>query len=150
MDMAGVLAVDKWLDAVAADKSDLTRAQKIIRDRPKDVVNTCWIDGNPVTDPAACAKQYPPPANGGDARIAAGEALTDDIRKCQLKPLNRADYKATFTDAQWKQLQGVFPNGVCDWTRPSVGYQASVPWMTFARGPGGRPLGAAPKSRSAK
>jgi hypothetical protein len=150
MDVDGVLAVDTWLQAVADDKSDLSRAQKIIRDRPKDIVDTCWINSNPVTDPAACAKQYPPPANGGDARIAAGEGLTDNIRKCQLRALNRADYKVTFTDAQWGQLQAVFPHGVCDWTRPSVGYQPSIPWMTYAGGPGGKPLGPAPLSRSTK
>ncbi len=146
MDIPAVLDIDRWLQAVANDKRDLSRAQKIIRDRPKDLVDTCWINSQPVTDPATCAKHYPLPANGGDARIAAGERLTDNIRKCQLKPLNRADYKVTFTDDQWNRLQAAFPDGVCDWSRPSVGYQPSIPWMSYARGPGGRPLGPPPTS----
>ena len=146
MDMDGVLAMDRWLQAVAADHSDLPRSQKIIRDRPKGVTSTCWIDGSPVTDTARCAKQYPPPVNGGDARIAAGGPLTDNVRKCHLKPLRRGDYNVAFTDPQWQQLQAAFPDGVCDWARPSVGEQRSLPWVTFARGPGGQPLGAPPVS----
>lgn len=146
MDMAAALAIDKWLQAVTSDKSDLQLSQKIIRDKPSDIVDTCWINNNAVTNTAACAKQYPPPVNGGDARIAAGEGLTDNIRKCQLKPMKRSDYKVTFTDTQWAQLQQVFSAGVCDWTRPSIGYQPSIPWLTYASGPGGSPLGPAPKS----
>jgi hypothetical protein len=146
MDIAGALAMDHWLQAIADDTSGLSLAQKIIQDKPKDLVNTCWINSNPVTDPAACAQQYPPAANGGDARIAAGEGLTDNNRKCQLTPLNRADYNVSFTNAQWQQLKADFPHGVCDWTKPSVGYQFSVTWMTYANGPGGTPLGPAPQS----
>jgi len=72
------------------------------------------------------------------------------VLKCQLKPLNRSDYRVAFSDPQWAQVQALFPNGVCDWSRPSVGQQPNVPWLTFATGPGGRPLGAAPVSRAVK
>jgi len=34
-------------------------------------------------------------------RVVAGGPNTNDVLKCQLKPLNRSDYQATFTDAQW-------------------------------------------------
>ena len=147
MDMDAALAIDRWLSAVASDRSHLSRAQKIIRDKPKDLVDTCWINSQPVTNKATCAKQYPGPANGGDARIGAGEGLTDNIRKCTLKPLRRADYNVTFTASEWDQLQTVFPHGVCDWSHPSVGYQPSKAWMTYAGGPGGQPLAPAPTSR---
>ena len=141
MDIASVLAIDRWLQAVENDKSSRSREQKIIRNKPADLVDTCWIDGKPVTDAATCAKQYP---YNGDARTAAGAPLRDDVRKCRLKPLRRADYKVTFTDEQWQRLEAVFHDGVCDWTRPSVGYQPSIPWMSYADGPGGQPLGDAP------
>lgn len=143
MNVKGALALDRWLQAVDDDKSDLTRAQKIIRDKPADLVDTCWINSQPVTDEAACEKQYP---IKGDARTAAGEPLSDNVRKCQLEPLRREDYKVSFTDDEWTRLQATFPDGVCDWSRPSVGYQPSIPWMTYAHGPGGGPLGPAPKS----
>ena len=72
--------------------------------------------------------------------------LRDDVRKCRLEPLQRSDYTMPFTEDQWKRLQSAFPDGVCDWSRPSVGYEPSMPWTTYADGPGGRPLGVAPKS----
>jgi len=49
-------------------------------------------------------------------------------------------------DAQWSQLQQAFPTGVCDYTKPGVNQQATVPWMTYKNGPGGQPLGNAPQS----
>ena len=67
--------------------------------------------------------------------------------KCQLKPLRRADYSVTFTDAQWTRLQAAFPGGVCDWSKPSVGATPAIAWLSFAEGPGGKPLDPAPVSR---
>ena len=45
----------------------------------------------------------------------------------------------------------MFPTGVCDWSKPGVDQQDTVPWQTYqdARGRviyGGRPLGPAPRS----
>jgi hypothetical protein len=55
-----------------------------------------------------------------------------------------------FTDAQWATLEKAFPTGVCDWSRPGVEQQATIPWQTYQdrRGRviyGGRSLGRAPK-----
>src|SRR5256885_2522581 len=82
-----------------------------------------------------------------DARIAAGGPFTDDIGKCQLKPLDRGDYSVTFTEAQWAQLQKIFPSGACDWSQPGVEQVPSQPWTTFADGPGGRQLPAPPTAQ---
>jgi hypothetical protein len=67
--------------------------------------------------------------------------------KCQLKPINRADYNVAFTDAQWASLQTTFSSGVCDYSKPGVGQVAPEPWQTFADGPGGHPLPEAPTSK---
>jgi hypothetical protein len=139
-----VFAMDHWLIAIEQDSSDLTREQKIVRNRPAELVDTCWIEGKSVTDDAACRKAHSHASS--DARIAAGGPLSSDIRTCQLKPLNRADYPVRFTDSQWATLLDTFPRGVCDWTKPGVGTQPSEPWMTYAGGPGGQPLGPAPQS----
>ncbi len=143
MDVASALDLDRWLQAIESDTSDLSKNEKIIRDKPADLVDTCWINGSPVTDEAMCEKQYP---FNGDARTVAGESLQDNIRKCQLKPLRKEDYKVTFTDAQWASLKSTFPDGVCDWTKPSIGYEPSIPWMNYSNGPGGTPIGDAPVS----
>ena len=57
----------------------------------------------------------------GTPRTVAGDPLTTDANKCQLKPLSRSDYGGiTFTDAEWGQLQQIFPKGVCDYSKPGV------------------------------
>ena len=76
----------------------------------------------------------------------AGGAHVDNAMQCALEPLNAADYTVTFTPEQWARLLQAFPDGVCDWSRPPVGFQQSIPWLTFAGGPGGMPLGPAPES----
>lgn len=62
-------------------------------------------------------------------RIAAGGPATDDVVKCQLAPLDRAAYPP-MTDAQFAELQAIFPAGVCDWSQPGVGETEDV--LTWA------------------
>jgi hypothetical protein len=66
--------------------------------------------------------------------------------KCQLKPLGRDDYAVAFSDDEWSRLERAFESGVCDFSKPGVGVQPTVEWLTYAAGPGGVPLGAAPRS----
>ncbi|MGH8505522.1 MAG: DUF6351 family protein [Stenotrophobium sp.] len=84
-------------------------------------------------------------------RMVAGDAITTEVNKCQLKPLNRSDNYGVigFTDAQWAQMQKLFPDGVCDYSQPGVGSQKTIPWLTYqdSRGKviyGGVPLPPAP------
>ena len=78
-------------------------------------------------------------------RQVAGGPQTENILKCQLKPLVSSDYTGiTFTAGQQARLNAVFPGGVCDWTKPGVGQQEAVSPLTFAAGPGGQPLPPAP------
>lgn len=131
------LLMDQWLAAMESDHGAGSQAAKVIRNKPGTAVDACWILGVQTTDLARCRAVYPSYA---DARIAAGAPLTDDVLKCRLKPLRRSDYPVTFTDAEWSAVRRAFPGGVCDWTRRGVGQRPSVPWLTYADGPGGRPL----------
>ena len=45
------------------------------------------------------------------------------------------------------RLNAVFPDGVCDWSKPGVGQQEAVSPLTFAAGPGGEPLPPAPTAQ---
>lgn len=141
--VAAVLEIDRWLEAVESDTSALPREEKVVLNKPDDIVDTCWIGGEPVTNTASCEARYP---YGDGPRISAGAPWRNDIRKCQLKPLLPENYNVSFTDGQWQRLKSAFPDGVCDWSKPSVGYQPSIPWMTYSRESGGTPLGAAPVS----
>jgi hypothetical protein len=93
----------------------------------------------------------------GTPRTVAGDAITTDTNKCQLKPLNRSDNYGPipFTDDQWAALQQLFTGGVCDFSKRGVDQQGAIPWLTYqnAKGKvvyGGKPLGAAPRSRRVK
>ena len=64
----------------------------------------------------------------------AGAPLHDDVLKCQTKPVDASAFSRAVTDQQLDQLRQVFPDGVCDWTQPSVGQvPLSGTWLTFDR-----------------
>jgi hypothetical protein len=139
-----VTLLDQWLSAIEADHSDVPLPVKVVRDKPAGAVDACWIRGHEITDQGVCRAAFP---YFEDPRIAAAGPWTDNVLKCQLKPLNRADYYGvTFTDQQWQRLEQVFPTGACDYSKPPVGWAPTVPWMSFADGSGGRPLGPPPTS----
>jgi len=82
-----------------------------------------------MKDPAKCKAMFPVYAN---PRIVAGGPGTADIFKCELKPVDTADYARPVTDAQLTQLRNVFPQGVCDYTKKGVMQRpATGTWQTF-------------------
>lgn len=133
--------MDQWLTRVEADTSGDPLSVKIVRNRPQEAADGCFQDGE-RTGEQACSTY----SLDDDPRLVAGMPDARDILKCQLKPLRRDDFPVTFTDGQWAGLQKAFPTGVCDWSKPGVGQQMNTPWLTYARGPGGQPLGPPPRS----
>src|SRR3954470_15244069 len=144
-----VFAMDKWLARVHADKrKGVPLAKKIIQDKPDSVAERC-TDGNGKEVPSEVCDQTV--SAYGTPRLGAGEPMTDDVMKCQLKPLRRDDYPVTFTDAQWAQLVAAFPGGVCDYGKPGVSQHGAVAWLTYQRRDGrviygGRARGPRPRS----
>ncbi|HZN85720.1 MAG TPA: DUF6351 family protein [Burkholderiales bacterium] len=145
--------LDAWLAGVEADTSGLPVEEKIVRNKPAGTVDIC-LTTNGATDEQVAANvglgtPECPVVFQSSPRQVAGGPLSEDVFKCQLKPLNfsDADYNgAVFTPEQQARLVGVFTAGVCDWSRPGVEQAPANPWTTFADGPGGRPLGDAPQS----
>jgi hypothetical protein len=143
-----VYALDAWLGRVDADHRSLPLSQKIIEDKPGTVTDRCTNGAGTDIPSSVCDATV---AAYGTPRFAAGEPLTDDILKCQLKPLRRDDYNVTFTDAQWARLQKAFPTGVCAYAKPGVGQQPAIPWLTYQDAAGhviygGTPMSALPGS----
>jgi hypothetical protein len=145
------LALNRWLAAVEKDKAGGTYAQKIARDKPDDLTDRCYNGNGQKVSDGLC----PPGVVNveGTPRTVAGDAITTDANKCRLKPLNRNDDYGplAFTNQQWTRMQAIFPNGVCDFSKPGVAQQDTIPWMTYqdAQGKvvyGGRPLGPPPTS----
>ena len=136
-----LLAMDRWHAAVERDHSGFSRARKIVEDRPADIKDECLVD---------ICKQYVATRYGTPRQVAGGSEF-NDIVKCQLEPLSRGAHETTFTKGEWAELQQAFPAGVCDWSKPGVGQQNNIPWLTYqdVQGQviyGGRPMGPPPQS----
>jgi hypothetical protein len=100
----------------------------------------------PVTDMAVCDADPRLPKHSSPRQVAGGP-LAENILKCRLKPLNKAEYlPIVFAPDQWARLEAVFPGGVCDWSQPGIGQQLAISPLDFAEGPGGVPLPPAPVS----
>ena len=67
----------------------------------------------------------------GNPRAVAGAPPTADVMKCELKPVDKADYKRPLTDAQLASLRTAFPQGVCDYSKKGVSQRPAQTWMTY-------------------
>jgi hypothetical protein len=150
------LTMDAWLSNLleSAPKETLNSVrtqEQVIAAKPVGAFDLCFLTGDasfssPITDMSLCDAD-PRLARHASPRQVAGGPLTEDVLKCQLKPLDPADYTpVTFTEAQWARLGAAFPGGVCDWSKPGLGQQEAESPLTFADGPGGAPLAPAPVS----
>jgi hypothetical protein len=115
----------KWLDNMAADPAGVG-PEKVAKHKPAEAVDAYFTDdGKKHAEKAswdnstAWNKVYPVNL---EPRLAAGAPVTNDVMKCQLKPVDFAEYKVKFSSAQQRRMKKAFPDGVCDWTKPSVGY----------------------------
>ena len=106
----------------------------MIADKPANLSDRCYDgNGHKVSD-ELCGEAVV--TTFGTPRTVAGDAITTDANKCQLRPLNRDDDYGPipFTDSQWATVE-------------------TIPWQTYqddaAGGSviyGGTPLGPPPKS----
>jgi len=138
-----------WAAAVAADRSDRSPREKVLRNKPAAAVDGCWTEaaeGSParfIAEPqtfssrpdSACNKLYPSYAF---TRHVAGGPLDGNVLKCQLKPIDAAEYGTALTSSELDRLRRLFPDGVCDWSKPGVGQVPVVPWASFGPAPENR------------
>lgn len=115
--------MNRWLDNIVADPATLS-TDKVVRNKPADAVDSYWDSAgkrfveNATFDGAGGFNTMYPVHS--EPRLVAGAPLTNDVLKCQLKPLNYADYKMTFTGSQKQRMAAIFPSGVCDFSKPGV------------------------------
>jgi Tannase-like family of unknown function (DUF6351) len=148
-----LVAMDRWLEAVAADHSSRTLPQKLIADKPATIHDQCSDGAGTVVASSLCPSSVVPVY--GTPRTVAGEPQSTDQNVCQLVALKRSSYDVTFTDAEWSELEQAFPTGVCDYSKPGVSQQPTVAWLTYQTATGrviygGRPLGRPPGSRACR
>ena len=146
------LTMDKWMAALKADTSTATLEQKIVKAKPAEAFDFCYLSTDTgfktkVTDKAMCDADIFLKSHSSPRQIAGGP-LSENILKCQLKPLDSKDYApAVLTSAQLTRMQNTFPAGVCDWSKSGVGQQDAVSPLTFAVSAGGTAIPAAPVSK---
>jgi hypothetical protein len=137
-------AMVRWVQAYKADTSNLSQREKVIRNKPADVVDGCWNTSTTpptfIAEPqtlnslpnSQCNARFP---GWRTPRMVAGGPLSLKNLKCQLKPIAASDYAVPFTAAESARLASIFPNGVCDWSRPGVSFGPSVTWPSFGPSP---------------
>jgi hypothetical protein len=133
-----IAAFEKWMDAIAADKSADAQKTKVVKNKPADLVDGCTDKSTPSqfiaekqvlgTSGTQCNILWP---SGRFPRMEAGVSLASNNLKCQLKPVDLNDYKVAFNAADLSRLRSVFPSGVCDFTKPGVSFAKVVPWASF-------------------
>jgi hypothetical protein len=129
----GVLdAMDQWLSSIARDAAPArTALEKVVRNKPGGLVDSCFSASlEPTSDQARCRQLFPVSSN---PRLVAGSPLTHDRLKCELKPVDRGDYGMPLSDAQVASVRAVFPQGVCDYSRPGPGQRSPQTWLSFPR-----------------
>ncbi|MBV9039596.1 MAG: hypothetical protein JOZ68_01220 [Acidimicrobiia bacterium] len=142
-------ALDRWITAIERDQTGRSLATKVIANKPAGIVDQCSNGVGITLHDGICGSAVVPVY--GTPRTVAGEPISTDQNKCQLKPLRRSDYRVTFTADQWASLEKTFPVGVCDYSKPGVDQQPTVPWLTYQNAHGGvvyggTPMGPAPVS----
>jgi hypothetical protein len=129
--------MDQWLTSLFADTSSASIHDKIVNAKPADLVDACFTANgtNKIVEPQVYSGNttsnslYP---SFSTPRMVAGEPLANNVLKCQLKPIASTDYTVTFTSAELIQLGSIFPQGVCDYTKPGV--EQTPPtgtWISF-------------------
>ena len=130
-----LVILDQWLAAMATDTAPGTQREKVARNRPAGLTDSCFsAELEETTDAAACAEMFP---IYGNPRSVAGARPAADQMKCQLKPVDQTDYETPVTDTQLASLSAVFPGGVCDYSKDGVSQVPPTTWLTYS----GEPLG---------
>ena len=138
--------MDQWLENLHGDRSALPVLDRIVAARPADLHDDCYgADGERIVEVAtyhgdrifdntvgSCNQLYPPHAG---LRLVAGGPLTNDVLKCQLKPVDYDDYAMAFTPGEKSRMEAIFPTGVCDWSKPGVHQQINQTWLSFGPSP---------------
>lgn len=124
LEAAATQLVDHWATLVRNDGVSGDAVEVAAR-RPPEAVDLCargdrvLASGEDVHDDGGPCDDAAPPHL--EPRTAAGAPLANDIVKCRLRPVDESDYGTPLEPGQAARLRAIFPEGVCDWSRPGVG-----------------------------
>ncbi len=134
----GVL--DDWLTALAGSDPQENILDRLDATRPEAAIDNCitpddeFFSGFDLYDnPGPCSDPYP--VSDGP-RIVAGAPITEHIVKCALQSVDQAIaaglYSIELSADQRERLEAIFPEGVCDYSRPGVGERDPIgTWLRY-------------------
>ena len=135
--------MDVWLIAIQTDESSIEYSEKVVNNKPTSLVDACWdYSGEErikyeqlqtFRGSSACNElytAYPTP------RHVAGAPLANNIVSCHLRELDPLDYSVTFSGEEYAELEQIFSEGVCDWSRGDAsGARYQGTWVSFGPSP---------------
>lgn len=132
-----------WVAAYKADGSSAPVLDKVLRHKPAAAVDGCFTKSTTpqfIAEPQTLSSAPDTQCNAlwpswSFPRLQAGGPLHANTLKCRLRPLDPADYAVSFSAEEWARLAAIFPQGVCDWSRPGDGQTPIVPWASFGPSP---------------
>ncbi len=133
----------QWVAAIKADHSPLSRAEKVLRNKPAAAIDGCYDTATPpnfIAEPQTFSSQPDSQCNTlfpsfGFPRLVAGGPLAGNNLKCQLKPIDFHDYAVSFSFTEAQQLRSIFPQGVCDWSKLGVNFTPVAVGISFGPAP---------------
>jgi Tannase-like family of unknown function (DUF6351) len=124
--------IDEWMANIAAHPD-----RSVAGNKPERAVDSCFdTDGNLLASgrrvwdgvlddrpDGACTQHFPIYSS---SRRQAGGPYEGGVWKCQLQSVGRAIHKGLYGDwrptaAEKARLEQIFPDGVCDYTKPDAG-----------------------------
>lgn len=148
---AGVVVDALTSQACGLDVSELP----VVSDLPVlgDILGTVANLLSPITKPVVDLQQTVVQTRFGTPRTVAGDSIETLNNKCQLKDVAPADYPNVLNpEAFADQVADIFPDGVCDYSKPGQGTVPTKTWLQYGDAEnviyGGEPIATdAPASR---
>ncbi|MDL0429538.1 DUF6351 family protein [Marinobacter sp. TBZ242] len=91
----------------------------------------------PITNEVVEAQKLVVQTRFGTPRTVAGDSITTLNNKCQLKPVDPADYPVNILNGVYtsegfaQKVAEIFPDGVCDYSHPPVGQGPTLTWLQY-------------------
>jgi len=134
--------MDAWVTSIQRDSAPMSHV-KVVRNKPADLVDACFdekgekiVEPQTLDGPGRCNTLYP---SHRSPYLVAGMPITNDVVKCQVKPIAAGDYRERFTDDEMVRLRRIFPDGVCDYSKRGVAQQPlKGAWLSFGPSPANR------------
>ena len=132
--------INQWVAAIKSDKSLAPMRKKITLHKPVAAIDGCWTENNTFIAEEQVIGRSGSRCNGlwpsyTFPRRVAGGPLAAHILKCQLKPIDLRDYSVSFTEEEKRRLHDIFPDGVCDWSKPSRYFSPVIVGLSYGPAP---------------